>query len=261
VPERSQGPDETSERDELRRLLTVAVANERRAFDDVQAAREVTKSIEQRFAAQLTATEARLAEEAYARGIADGRAGELERTRAALAARHASELSAARDREWAERDERRREHARLLVDLGEARLAVRELRAERARERDEPVYRAARFRASIATRLGWFFGLAALAFAPAAWIAAFSPSRAAYLTLALDLGPWELAAFATGCGLAAFLFATVAYRCTRRAHGPLAAGADDAAERRAPGASQEAARGPALASNIVRERVASPHLP
>ncbi|MEZ6016505.1 MAG: hypothetical protein R3F49_15410 [Planctomycetota bacterium] len=226
------------ERDEYRRVLAAAIANEKKSLEEARTAREAYDLVEGRLAAKL-------AEAHYARGIADGRARELERSKAELMARHATDLGELRDREWAEREERRREVQRLLFELGDARATVRALQA---RLGPEPALgsaahaRAAATRRAIASALAVFCGLLALALAPAAIIAAVAPGRAAYLTLALGLGPWALVLSAAGFGLVALGCATLALRAER------ARTADDRGSSAQRGAESEGARSEGAAS-------------
>jgi hypothetical protein len=198
------------ERDEYRRVLAAAIANEKRALEDARAAREAYELVEGRLSA-------RLAEEVYARGIADGRVRELERSKAEVLTRHVHELAEVRDREWAEREERRREVQRLVFELGEARASSRALEARLGRERQGPAARGHQLSGGVARGVAVFAAIVALALAPAALLAAFSPARAGYLTLALGLGPWALTLATLGFGLVALGCAVVALRSTRAA--------------------------------------------
>lgn len=225
------------ERDEYRRVLAAAIANEKKALQEARAAREAYDLVEGRLSA-------RLAEEVYARGIADGRVRELERSKAEVLTRHVHELSEVRDREWAEREERRREVQRLVFELGEARAAARALEARMGRERHDPEARAQSFAAGLARGVALFAAILALALAPAALLAAFSPARAGYLTLALGLGPWALTLTTLGFGLLALASAALALRSARGStFGPVG-GARVAAAGAAPEAHSGATRKP-----------------
>lgn len=227
------------ERDEYRRVLAAAIANEKHALDDARAARSAYEAIEGRMAA-------RIAEEVYARGIADGRARELERGRSELLARHAHEVAEARDREWAEREERRREVQRLVFELGDARATLRASEARGGGRGVDLPSRAARLRAAIALGLAVFCSLVALALFPAAVLAALSPSRAAYLTLALGLGPWALVALTAGFGLLGLGCATLAVRAPRPPSEPKSASPSEGARAAEPGASRPPTSAPAV---------------
>jgi hypothetical protein len=199
-----------TEREEYRRVLAAAIANEKKSLQEARAATDAYGEVEGRLSA-------RLAEEVYARGLADGRARELERSKSETMARHVHELAEVRDREWAEREERRREVQRLVFELGEAHAAVRAVESGGGREHLDPEARARRHTALVARGVSVFAACRARALAPAALLAAFSPARAAYLTLALGLGPWSLTLVTLSSGLVALGCAMLALRVTRAA--------------------------------------------
>lgn len=104
------------DREEYRRVLAAAVANEKRAEGEVLSAREATAGAE----------EARRAAE-HARGEAEGRALELERQLEEERTRHARDVDRVNDRAWADAEAKGRELQRVQHERSLALGQVREL--------------------------------------------------------------------------------------------------------------------------------------
>ncbi|MCP3914297.1 MAG: hypothetical protein GY711_01940 [bacterium] len=172
--------DARAEREEYRRVLAAAIANEKQAL----------QAAERSSLAAATAEE-KLRGAVLARGSAEGRATELELRVRENAEHHVQALKGADDRNWANAEG----HARRLEDevyeRGRAEGHVRELIA-RIPGDVPPSMRVARTRARLTLGAAALSAVCAAVFLPAASLAMFSAERAEYLELATGLNGWTL---------------------------------------------------------------------
>lgn len=186
-----------AQREEYRRVLAAAVANERRADTDHARIREELERIAQ---------DVREAE--HARGEAEGRAVELERTLQAEREGRRHELQEAHDRAWADAEARGRELQRLQHERGVALGQVRELLG-RVPAHAPPSARLAAARARLSLAAAAFCLVLFLVFLVPFLLVVFAGSETTWPAMATGLSPWglfalELALLVGALGLGSF---------------------------------------------------------
>lgn len=167
------------EREEYRRVLAAAIANERKS---IEAAREALAAVEAR--------EADLRVALQARGEAEGLARELERELAALRTEHGEALRAVTDRAWADSEERQRELQNSEYERGVVVGQVRELH-RRIPAVVPPSARLHRARARTQVAAAGVVGALFLVLVPETAVALLSRERGV-IAGAAGLTPWAL---------------------------------------------------------------------
>lgn len=169
-----------NEREEYRRVLAAAVANEKQAVHQVEATRDA-----------FTALEARLADALVERGEATGRSQELEDRLTQVAEEHGVAMQDAEQKAWALSDQHGREMRRAAYERGLALGQVREL-LERATPVMPASARAARVRGAVNLGFAGVAALAAVVVLIGIALGIPSPERAAQLGALTGMTPWQL---------------------------------------------------------------------
>lgn len=169
-----------AEREEYRRVLAAAIANEKRALAESDGSRR-----------ELASAAETVRDAEHARGVAEGRSRELELQLAAAREEHRRELAAAEERTRTAVEQSRREMDELTYQRGLARGELREV-LRRIPPELPPSARAAVLRARTCVAAGTGAGVLALGFLPALVLALFTHERAEYLRLAVGLSAGEM---------------------------------------------------------------------
>lgn len=204
------------ERDEYRRVLAAAIANERRQDAQVAELEARREELEARALDQARTTGAA---EAERDGLRE-RLTSLERELDDRQRRHEKDLGDAADRAWSEREAARGEIVQLVTrtreeaaDLAEeVRRALSALEARPvavAAPPSDPGVSASRLRGRILIGLAVAAMLVGVALAPAAFFAAIDKEREAFIHLASGASTWQLIGATVICfALAVFLLGT-----------------------------------------------------
>ncbi|MEM1449698.1 MAG: hypothetical protein AAF957_18780 [Planctomycetota bacterium] len=186
------------ERDEYRRVLAAAIANERRQAEQVEALETRRRELEDH-ALQVVRDTGKA--EAERDGLRD-RLTALEDQLGSQATRHEQERADAADRAWAEREAARsevvqlvtrsREEAAVLADEVRSALKKLEEQAEGPPPPDDPSASARRLRGRLLVALAIGAMLVGVALTPAAFLSAIDAERAAFVHLASGASPWQL---------------------------------------------------------------------
>lgn len=171
-----------TEREEYRRVLAAAIANEKRALELVESSRNLAERVD----AELRAT---LVE----RGAAEGRRAELEAHMNAVQNEHEVALRDAHDRAWALSEQHGRQMQAAVFERGQALGRVREL-AQQVPVPEAGSAKLARARARVHVGVAVALLLLAVALAPACVLAVSSGAQAEHLEHLLGLGVWQLLA-------------------------------------------------------------------
>jgi hypothetical protein len=171
-----------TEREEYRRVLAAAIANEKRALELVKDSRDLAE----RTGVELRGT-------LLERGAAEGRRTELEVRMTALQAEHEVALRAAHDRAWALSEQHGRQMQAVVFERGQVLGRARELALQVPAARSDAA-RLARARARVNVAVGVALLLLSVALAPACVAAVASSAEAAHLEHLLGLGTWQLLA-------------------------------------------------------------------
>jgi hypothetical protein len=191
------------EREQYRRVLAAAVANEQRAGADVAQAR-----------ADLERLELNLRETERARGEAEGRARELATQLEALRTAGERELGQVQDRAWADAEQRGRELQELSHSRGVALGQVRELLGRVPADAPESA-RVARLRARLCLGTAAFAVVLFLVFFAPFATAVFAGDSPTWPAMTAGLGAWTLFGLEMGLLLLALALSTWGLRDLR----------------------------------------------
>lgn len=192
------------EREEYRRVLAAAIANERQSIRAAQEALAAADAREQELRSAL-----------QARGEAEGRARELERELAAARAEHEQALRAVTDRAWSDSEERQRELQDSEYERGVVAGQVREL-LRRIPAHVPPSARLHRIRARTQVAAAGIVGVLFLVLVPETAVALLSRERGV-IAGAAGLTPWALVLIELTLLAAALLLAGAGLRQLRSA--------------------------------------------
>jgi hypothetical protein len=168
-----------TEREEYRRVLAAAIANEKQSLSVAARLQEVADTLEN----QLRGAE-------HARGHAEGRAGELDRELEAAEASHRESVSESEQRTWTQTEEHQRALQRSEYERGVALGRVREL-LPRIPDEVPATARVAAVRARVTLGVAGFSLLLALMFTPDLLRVLFTPGGETLLGVVVGMGAWS----------------------------------------------------------------------
>jgi hypothetical protein len=191
------------EREEYRRVLAAAIANEKQSLGAAARLQEAAEVLENQ-----------LRDASHARGHAEGRAGELDRELGAADVSHRESLADLEQRSWTQTEEHQRTLQRSEYERGVAQGRVREL-LPRIPEEVPATARVAAVRARFTLGVAVFSLMLALMFTPDLLRVLFTPGGETLLGVAVGMGAWSQLALVLGLMMAALGLATLGMRQLR----------------------------------------------
>lgn len=191
------------EREEYRRVLAAAIANEKQSLGAAAGLRETSAVLEDR-----------LRDAAHSRGHAEGRAGELDRELGAAVTSHRDSLLEAQQRERAQTLEHQRALERAEYERGVAQGRVREL-LPRIPEEVPATARVAAVRARVTLAVAGFSLVLALMFLPDLLRVLLTPGAETLLGMVVGMGAWAHLVLVLGLSVLALSLAALGIRQLR----------------------------------------------
>ena len=191
------------EREEYRRVLAAAIANEKQSLGAAAGLRETAAVLEDR-----------LRDAAHSRGHAEGRAGELDRELGAAVTGHRDSLLEAQQRERAQTLEHQRALERAEYERGVAQGRVREL-LPRIPEEVPATARVAAVRARVTLAVAGFSLVLALMFLPDLLRVLLTPGAETLLGMVVGMGAWAHLVLVLGLSVLALSLAALGIRQLR----------------------------------------------
>lgn len=175
-----------TEREEYRRVLAAAIANEKQSLGTAARLQETADVLEEQ-----------LRDAAHARGHAEGRAGELDRELDATHVKHQESLAEAEKRSWTQSEQHQRSLQRSEYERGMAQGRVREL-LPRIPDEVPASARVAAIRARVTLGVAGFSLMLALMFTPDLLRVLFTPGGETLLGVVVGMGAWAQLALVLG---------------------------------------------------------------
>ncbi len=191
------------EREEYRRVLAAAIANEKQSLGAAAGLRETAAVLEDQ-----------LRDAAHSRGHAEGRAGELDRELGAEVTSHRDSLLEAQQRERAQTLEQQRALERAEYERGVAQGRVREL-LPRIPEEVPATARVAAVRARVTLAVAGFSLVLALMFLPDLLRVLLTPGAETLLGVVVGMGAWAHLVLVLGLSVLALSLAALGIRQLR----------------------------------------------
>lgn len=167
------------EREEYRRVLAAAIANEKQSLGAAARLQSTAETLEDQ-----------LRDAAHTRGHAEGRAGELDRELSAADASHRESVAESEQRSWTQTEEHQRVLQRSEYERGVAQGRVREL-LPRIPDEVPATARVAAVRARVTLGVAVFCLLLALMFTPDLLRVLFTPGGETLLGVVVGMGAWS----------------------------------------------------------------------
>jgi len=191
------------EREEYRRVLAAAIANEKQSLGAAARLQDAADSLEDQ-----------LRTASHARGHAEGRAGELDRELSAADVTHRESLAESEQRTWTQTEEHQRALQRSEYERGMAQGRVREL-LPRIPEEVPATARVAAVRARVTLGVAVFSLVLALMFTPDLLRVLFTPGGETLLGVVAGMGVWSQLVLVLGLMVLALGLGTLGIRQLR----------------------------------------------